>query len=376
MKLAFVLTQDRGGPVDLTVALARELDGRPGGPEIRIFGPPPVTSAGDASDLLEYVHVTRKSDVVGGWRLRTLLREWQPDMVHAQDRRAGLVCAGEARIGAPVVQTYHGVPDSTSEEILRRGAMTERAYPGPQSARMASLVLAADAVVARAVKTTICPSHAIAGFLTRVCRVPTEHMTVIHNGVHTIPSRPPDGPAVVFISVCSFARRKAMPDLVRAFAAVSEARPQLRLVLVGDGEDRAVCEQVVAAHDIAARVDFLGYRRDVPVHLAAADAFVLPSTLENLPLALLEAMSAGKACVAADVGGVREVLDSECGILIGPADQPALEAALVRLADSPDLAAALGRNAARRMREEFTIEACADAHLEVYRKYAAVGSTR
>ena len=66
MRVALVLTQDRGGPVDLTVALARELAGRPGGPAVLIAGPEPVTSAGEVAGLLVPVSVRSKSDLRGG----------------------------------------------------------------------------------------------------------------------------------------------------------------------------------------------------------------------------------------------------------------------------------------------------------------------
>ena len=139
MRVALVLTQDRGGPVDLTVALARELAGRAGGPTVLIAGPEPVTSAGDVAELLRPVHVRSKTDVAGGRELARFLRGWAPDVVHAQDRRAALAATTVARAGAPVAATYHGVPDGAARLWVAEGPLLH-GYP---SARGLA-VLAAD----------------------------------------------------------------------------------------------------------------------------------------------------------------------------------------------------------------------------------------
>ena len=67
-------------------------------------------------------------------------------------------------------------------------------------------------------------------------------------------------------------------------------------------------------------MEFTGYRTDVDAQLEQADAFVLPSLNENLPLALLQAMAMGLPCIAAGVGGIPEVLDADCGMVVAPGD--------------------------------------------------------
>src|SRR6266487_1738737 len=305
MRVAFVCTQDRGGPVDLTVALARELAGRPGGPEVAVAGPRPVTSAG-------------------------------------------------------TVATYHGVPDGAAGCWVREGPLA-----GRRSAPGAAAVLTADALVARLTTATVTPSWAMASFLRQRLHVPSAKLYVIANGVALPPPRPPEGPVRTFVSVGTFAPAKAVSTLVDAFAAVARDRPGLRLLLVGDGEERHSCARRAAALGIDHLVEFTGYRVDVPDQLARADAFVLPSVNENLPLALIEAMGAGLACVASRVGGVAELLGGT-GVLVRPGDPAALAAAMAALADEPALAPALGRAAAGAARRRFSIGACADAHLALW----------
>jgi glycosyltransferase involved in cell wall biosynthesis len=366
MRVTFVCTQDRGGPVDLTVALARELAGRPGGPEVAVVGPPPVTSAGELGGLLRPVEVRSKTDLRGGRDLRRALEAIGPDLVHAQDRRAALASATLARGSAPVLATYHGVPDGAAGSWVREGPLAGRP-PAPGAAA----VLVADALVARLTAATVTPSQAMAGFLRRRLRVPPARLHVIANGVALPPARPPEGPARTFVSVGAFAPTKAVGVLVEAFALVARTRPGLRLLLVGDGDERQRCACRVDALGIDHLVEFTGYRTDVPDQLARADAFVLPSVNENLPLALIEAMGAGLACVASRIGGVAELLGDGAGLLVRPGDPEALAAEMAALADDPVLAPSLGRAAAGAARRRFSIGACADAHLALWSRLLA-----
>ena len=100
--------------------------------------------------------------------------------------------------------------------------------------------------------------------------------------------------------------------------------------------------------------------------LEQADVFVLPSLNENLPLALLQAMATGLPCIASGVGGIPEVLDAGCGMLVAPGDVGSLRAAMERLIDEPGLAARLGAAARSRVAERFSLSRCADDHLRLW----------
>jgi glycosyltransferase involved in cell wall biosynthesis len=359
--VAFVLTQDRGGPVDLTVGLARELAGRPG-VDVAVVGPTPVSSAGDVGDLLHPAAVPSKADVAAMAAVGRTLRGLRPDVVHAQDRRA-LLAVTAGRPGAPVVGTFHGLPDAAAGAWLTAGPLAGRPVPG-----RAAAALAADAALCRLAAATVVPSASLAGFLRRRLHLPARRLHVIPNGVAR---RAPVEPRPVrrIVAVGSFAPPKAVPVLVRAFAGVAGRHPDLTLTLVGDGDERALCEAMAAGLGVAGRVTFTGYRTDVAALLAGADAFALPSVNENLPLALLEAMATGLPCVASAVGGVPEALGG-AGLLVRPGDHRDLAAALDRLAGDPGLAALLGRAAAARS-ARYTVDRCASAHLALYERVAA-----
>lgn len=335
----------------LTVALARELAGRRGGPDVTVVGPAPPSSAGGAQPARREVAVLSKADVAGMLRLRHTLAELDPDVVHAQDRRAILATTTFASLPkVPVAATYHGLPGE--------GPATGPLYR--------STVLAADAAVARLVAVNVAPSSYAAAVLCRRLKVPADRVSVIPNGVAPLPSSPASRTVRTFASVSTFSPAKAVPVLIEAFARVAARRPSLRLLLVGDGVERPLCQRLVAEAGLVDRVRFTGYCADVAGPLSQADAFVLSSVEENLPLALLEAMSAGLACVCSDVGGVGEALADGAGLLVPPGDVTALAQAMTRLADEPELALHLGRAAADHARRRFSVTRCADEHLDLW----------
>ena len=362
MKIAFLLTQDRGGPADLTTSLAMELAGRADGPEVIILGPASAAGGGLPRSLLLPIHVQTKADVRGYSAVYELLKRVSPDIVHAQDRRAGLVSALMGGRKTPIVLTFHGVPDNAAGQWVQAGPLRGR-RPGLAGGSR----LAADALVSRAVTCTVAPSAAMAGFLRRELHVPARQLRVLHNGVAIPAGSPPAAVAVrTFATASSFNPCKATPVLVRAFLAVAEHRPDLRLLMIGDGDDRRLCEELVRRSGKGHQVEFTGYRTDVEAQLKLADAFVLPSVNENLPLALLQAMAAGMPCIAASIGGIPEVLEGGCGVLVTPGDAGSLRRAMERLIENPLLAAGLGAAARRKVTESFSLARCADDHVRLW----------
>ena len=248
-------------------------------------------------------------------RSPALLERLAPDIIHAQDRRAGLVASFVAGRKTPVVMTFHGVPDNAAGRWVKAGPL-QGGRPGISGGSR----LVADALVARRMRCTVAPSRAIAEFLHRELWVPMGRLRVIHNGV-AIPPRHQYGKGIrTFATVGSFAPGKATPVLVEAFMAVAANHPGLRLRMIGDGLDRRRCEELTRQAHREGQVEFTGYRTDVYAQLEQADVFVLPSLNENLPLALLQAMVTGLPCIATDVGGISEVLSADCGVLVAPGE--------------------------------------------------------
>jgi glycosyltransferase involved in cell wall biosynthesis len=169
------------------------------------------------------------------------------------------------------------------------------------------------------------------------------------------------------VNVARFHPVKDQAMLLRAFAAVTAARPDVDLLLVGDGGLRGNLERQVHELGVADRVRFLGVRFDVPDLLRAADVFALTSVSEAASLTLLEAMASGLPVVVTDVGGnpeiVRQGID---GLLVPRGDDRAAAAAFLRLLDDPTAAARMGAAGRARVHECYRLEQTIEAYLGLY----------
>jgi glycosyltransferase involved in cell wall biosynthesis len=151
---------------------------------------------------------------------------------------------------------------------------------------------------------------------------------------------------------------------VRALATPELAQLHVGGVVVGDGPLRPAVEEAGRTAD--GRVRVLGEREDVADILGASDAACLVSGTEALPMAVLEAMSAGLPVVATDVGGVADaVVDMETGLLVAPSDAASLTAALARLARDPSEAAKLGAAGRQRWERLFSARTMVAAYADL-----------
>ncbi|HEX8869882.1 MAG TPA: glycosyltransferase family 4 protein, partial [Lentzea sp.] len=219
-------------------------------------------------------------------------------------------------------------------------------------------VLAADALVARRVARTVVPAPAMGKFLRERLRVPAQRITHIDNCVTIGDAEPPTSPVRRLLFVGLLVERKGLPILLEALP------PDATLTVVGDGPLRAHCEELAQGLP----VEFLGFRTDVPELLRKHDALVVPSTMEQQPLVVAEAMAAGKPVVATDTGGVADMLDvpGTALRLASPNNPTSLAKQLRALLADPD-PAVTGRLLAQNARERFSPQVCAQRHLELYR---------
>lgn len=146
---------------------------------------------------------------------------------------------------------------------------------------------------------------------------------------------------------------KGVDCLLQAFSRVDDAH----LIVVGDGPERAALEASAARLDIALRVYWAGFQRDIFRWLPAFDVFVQPSFHEGLPNTVLEAQACGLPVVATAVGGTPEVVvDGVTGLLVPPRDPDALAQAITRLLNDPDLRHAMGQAGRERVEKHFSVE--------------------
>ena len=188
---------------------------------------------------------------------------------------------------------------------------------------------------------------------------------------------PVDQPVVLFVG---FFSTEKQPDVL--FEAWARLPRETTLVLVGATRskyrevDPALAPRIrneAQRRGLASRVRFVEQTTSIEEYVRAADVYVLPSSREGLPLALLEAMACGLPCIASRLPGSTDAIieDGVNGVLIPPGDVVALSAALARLLDRPDEAAAMGARARETVAERFSIVRTAQRYLDLYQRLAA-----
>jgi glycosyltransferase involved in cell wall biosynthesis len=197
--------------------------------------------------------------------------------------------------------------------------------------------------------------------------LPPQRVAVIYNGIdcqsysgaaqcraETRASWELNDDHLVIVQVARLNRLKDHATALRAMKKLAASVPQARLVLVGDGEERAALEKLTDELQLRGAVLFVGMQTDVARMLAAADLFLLSSVSEGIPLTLLEAMAAGLPSVATRVGGIPEVVvDGQTGLLAEAANPEDLAAKLQAVLADGAQRRRMGAAAAARAREHF-----------------------
>jgi glycosyltransferase involved in cell wall biosynthesis len=275
---------------------------------------------------------------------RAVLDGALPDGVHVVcgSPRSCLVLREEAGLrGLPVVVTEQQVP----EDLALSSADVRRVRATYRSARQVVFVSAGN-------RDTMDRLVGLDGVATRVIPNGVE---VARVGVRAaaVPRR--TGAPGRVMTAARFAPEKGLDVLLRAVARLPRSTVDT-VDLYGDGPERAALERLVAELDLDDRVGLHRWRDDIPEQMARHDLFVLPSTAEGMPYALLEAMAAGIPVIASDVpGNVEALAGGSAGTVVPRRDPAALAAAMAaRLAD-PDGTARLARAAHRRARERYDL---------------------
>jgi L-malate glycosyltransferase len=204
---------------------------------------------------------------------------------------------------------------------------------------------------------------------------PARKIVRVYNGAVAVPrlavERQPPRDGFTLVYVGRLAAVKNHPLLLHGFRTALSAIPNLRLWIVGDGSERAKLEALAAELGIAKQVTFWGQQLDVAPFFSGADAFVMSSTSEGLPMSLLQAFSLGLPAIVTDVGGMAEVVRlAQAGLIVPSNDAIAMSKAIVRVASAPAERQQFSRNGEAAFVKYFTLEAMVDAYMDLYRTTA------
>jgi glycosyltransferase involved in cell wall biosynthesis len=206
-------------------------------------------------------------------------------------------------------------------------------------------------------------------------------LRVVYEGVSDRAARPGGREALLALgvprdvpvvgNVAALVDHKDHATLLAAAARVVARRPEVRFVMVGEGERKDALQALARQLGLDGRVVWAGFRDDLDAVIPAFTVFCLSSHMEGLGTSVLDAMAFGRPVVATAAGGLAETVeDPLTGRLVPPRDPDALAAALLDVLDHPDQAEAMGARGRRRFEERFTARRMVEETLGVYRETA------
>lgn len=290
-----------------------------------------------------------------GWReLGRELRR-QSGLLNAHNFRAQLAAWLAARwLGLPLVFTQHGFTPRTPKQRLYTWI---------------SLRLCRSAVVSR----VVCVAQSIAR-LHEHAGVRCAKVVVIPNGLPagTVEPRHVTGSLVGFVGRLS---QEKGPDLfLDALLPLCQQRPDLQLVLLGDGPERASLQSRIDTAGLADQISLPGYQRDMAGWLSRLSMLVMSSRTEGTPMILLEAMQAATPVVAFAVGGIPDMLQNQhTALLVAVEDTQTLQDSVRRLLDEPQLATQLASRAQQQQRELYHLPVLAERWRSLYADVMSAG---
>jgi len=203
---------------------------------------------------------------------------------------------------------------------------------------------------------------------------------IVHCGLALTDFVPSPNPAnQVLVNIARFNSQKGLLLIPAAVAAVRGEFPDMKVVLIGDGEERPGLEAEIARHGVAGQIELRGWRSNGEVRrtLAESRALLLPSFAEGLPVVIIEAFALGRPVISTYIAGIPELVDASCGWLAPAGDVQALAAAMrdALSADAQRLAR-MGDEARRRAEARHDIAASARQLKALFARAAEAGARR
>ena len=315
--------------------------------------------AADSGDLI-LLAPRMELDLTAAWKLSRLLRDQQPDIVHAHDAHAVAMTALAVSLGGSGLRTRL-VAARRVDFHIGKNAFSRWKY--------------------RQVDYFICASAFIRSLLIDD-GLPADRLTVVHDGVDLarVDAAPPldvhkefwlPHNAPVIGNVAALVPHKGQRYLIDAAALVLRKVPDARFLIVGHGELEDTLRHQIKHLNLEKHVVLTGFRADVLSLQKGFDIFVMSSVAEGLGSSVLDAMACGRAVVATRAGGLPEVVDHrDTGLLVSVRDPASLAEAIIELLQDRTLRERYGNAAIERARKRFSADRMVDETVEVYRRVA------
>lgn len=290
-------------------------------------------------------------------RLRRLIRQHRPDILHLHSRR------GPEVLGA-MAGRLEGVPVIYSRRIDN----PETRLLVPLKYRLYDRVIAISQAIA-----DVLAAHGVPREKLRVVRsafMPEAVEPLSREALRHELGMPADSFVVAVIA--QLIRRKGHALLLQAMPQLLAAIPDLRVVFFGKGPLAEELQTAIQAQKLSERVQLAGFREDLPRLIGALDLVAHPAYAEGLGVSLLQASAAGVPIVAARAGGIPEAVhDGVNGLLVPPGDAQALGQAIITLAQDPARRAGMAQAARALIAGEFSVDTMVEGNLAVYRELLA-----
>ena len=294
-------------------------------------------------------------------RLRQLIEEQQPDVIHLHSRRGA--------------DWYGGIAARRFPEIP---VVLSRRVDNPESKLLLGYKY-------RLFDRVIAISNAIRNVLFEA-GVPESKLRVVHSSVKTstwehrwdrlaflktffpdLSSNNSDAPIIGMVA--QLIPRKGHRFMIEALPTVLAKYPNAKLIFFGRGREQNNLTQLATELGVRDSVVFAGFRKDINHWLGCLDVFVHPPLAEGLGVAVLQAAAASLPIVASRVGGIVEIIENNIsGYLVDPGEVEQISDGILRLLDNPTDAAEMGVAAHAKVVEQFSVDAMVEGNLKIYRE--------
>jgi len=355
---------DRGGAETVIVLLARALALR--GVATQCICLERLGAMGERlqreGGLVESLDSTKGYDLDAIRRLAGFVRRHRADVINIHDRTSlpYVMLAKALGPSPPVVLSAHGFLFGDSFRKRLRYRLPAR--------WLAAMTAESRSVAARFAEHL--------GWRGQIDVIPNgvpvvERMDSVRQATRERLGVPPD--AFVFFSVGNARPEKGFEDLLDATKRLRDRAPGARfaVLIVGAVSNDRYHEALLAQHrklDLAGEVRFLGFQKDIGAVYQAADAYVLPSRSEGMPMVILEAMMYSLPIIATRVGALPDIVTPETGVLVEPRTPAALAQAMFEIMTDPRRCLALGQGARRRALAEYTVDRMTSRYLDLFER--------